>query len=160
MACWDEASSLPVDEMALVTLVSMGVDHSKAKKALQKSGNDVEKAMMWLSTDEQEEAATAGSAKNDSADPTSGSVEESETKDVDNSESSEAKEGPEDAPMAENGSNSEAAAKRLRDMEWEAQELLHRELDDILEERDLEKEYLGKDLNEEWRLVQKYRRAD
>jgi hypothetical protein len=146
---YDSAAQQTVDEMALVTLVSMGVDHSKAQTALEKNGNDVEKAMLWLSTSAAEQEVPTRQTNDDQQDASGRTPSLGE-------DGGGAEEDEGDSPMDDSES---APRDALRIIEWEAQELLRRELGDVLEVRDLEKEYLGNHLNEEWRLVQKYRQS-
>mmetsp|Transcript_19944 Transcript_19944/g.29976 ORF Transcript_19944/g.29976 Transcript_19944/m.29976 type:complete len:696 (-) Transcript_19944:1186-3273(-) len=133
-----------VDEVALVSLVSMGIDPSKAKIALEKSANDTEKAMLWLSM-----ASESGDAND-----LHGSNSNHATLCDD---STKAKAETLIGQNESRGDSDSSATSQARNAERDAQALLHRELGTILEERDLEKEYLGSALDEEWQLVQKYR---
>ena len=117
----------PVDEMALVSLISMGVEEVKAKLALQKNANNIEQALLWLST----AADTTGEAGSSNGKGPSDGKQKS---------------------VAQRGS-------QRRPLELAAKELLRQELGNILEDRNLENEYLGKSLDEEWQLVLKYRRG-
>ena len=153
-----------VDEIALATLVSMGVENRRARRALQKNGNDVEKSLLWLSqTDRQVSAAPNETSRHDNHEETG--------TDGDDGDEVMQKGGAEGIEPAETVQPDEVNNPLLPewnaeepgvgdppfDPERDARELLQRELGGILDERDLEKEYLGNSLDEEWRLLQKYR---
>jgi hypothetical protein len=59
------------------------------------------------------------------------------------------------------GETEEEAAERPRQeaKKDEAHDLLKRELREVLQERDMEKEYLGSSLEEEWDFIKKYHEA-
>jgi len=143
--------SKPVDEVALVSLISMGVGPAKAKAALQQNGNDVERAIIWYSTSITNECEA-------------GKINDSATARHDDSNQVQGNASTWDNAQDINTQNDLRAGRgsstaQMRNSEREAQELLHKELENILEERDLEKEYLGSTLDEEWQLVQKYRQS-
>ena len=151
---------VPVDDLALVTLVSMGVEDHIARRALEKSGDDVDKALLWITQhvpvrphvasrrdadrDEDNKQAEGGGE---------GLTQEDETQENDsqgdvaiNAESRPAQSGP------------EQGWTRAPDPLREAQELLRQELGyDTKERCALLDEYLGSSLDDEWRLLQKYR---
>jgi hypothetical protein len=104
-----------VEETDLVTMISMGVEESLARKALKETGN-VDAAIVWLSTVDDK-------APNEASFPPAG--------DNDSSDGN---------PMAD------------------AEELLKNELGNVLvgDSKNLEKEWLGLDLNNEWTLIEKY----
>jgi NACalpha-BTF3-like transcription factor len=141
-----------VDEMALVTLMSMGVDDAKARLALHKNDNHVDRALLWLT-------ATAGEQPGSTLGEASSSHEQQEP-DMAEIAPLNGNSGDEQAVNGPGGVSPpppELISSQQQALERAARELLHRELGDVLEERNLEKEYLGKSLDEEWHLVLKYR---
>ncbi|CAB9518888.1 Negative regulator of ubiquitin-like proteins 1 [Seminavis robusta] len=152
----------PVDEMALVTLLSMGVDDRQARLALQSNANNVEQALLWLSTTTDvttEAAAPAATGVAEESTAPTGSVQgKTEGEDEEMAPSEEVGSGQEERTQDDDEDDSAESDVHFEDtVEWAAKELLHQELGDILEERNLEKEVLGLSLDEEWRLVLKYR---
>lgn len=141
--------------MALARLVSMGVEHAKAKLSLQKTGNDVDKAMIWLST------AGANATEEDKSSKSEGQSEEEKKEEESDASGSKSigKAREETAAEDEDAQMEDAEPESEDNTEWEAQELLYREVGKVLEAsgRDLEREYLGKSLDEEWKLILKYR---
>jgi hypothetical protein len=101
----------------LVTMMSMGVEESLARQALEATGN-VDAAVVWLSTVHDKEPADK---YNNGEEPNSGN----ETS---------------DNPMAD------------------AEKLLKNELGNALlgNSKNLEKEWLGVDLDDEWNLIENY----
>ncbi|KAL3800574.1 hypothetical protein ACHAWO_009818 [Cyclotella atomus] len=104
-------------ELDLVTMMSMGVEESLARQALEATGN-VDAAVVWLSTVHDKEPADK---YNNGEEPNSGN----ETS---------------DNPMAD------------------AEKLLKNELGNALlgNSKNLEKEWLGVDLDDEWNLIENY----
>ena len=123
-----------VRDVDLTVLISMGVNAEKGREALAATGN-VESALLWLSRDD-----TAASDIND------GKIGENEIV-SNNSESDNSMD-----------STSGQAGSQHNEID-DAYELLERELGNALStdsKQLLEKEWLGVDMNEEWRLLQKY----
>jgi hypothetical protein len=152
----------PVDEMALATLLSMGIDHRKAQNALRENGNDIEKSLLWISKSDSEPEGK--STKNETNGSTETRAAASDDQEGEGSGTGEKEYGAVAGGMGvpltiENGVGGQSVnpGRSYSDETWEAHEQLRRELEGILEERDMEKEYLGNSLDDEWRLVQKYR---
>jgi hypothetical protein len=115
-----------VQEVDLVTLVSMGVEESQARRALRATGN-IDSALVWLSTLDDSEVSP-GSI--DTFAPNGRRSFDSEHPNSDNDTS---------------------------DGATEAEELLKNELGNALgNSNNLEKEWLGIDLDDEWKLIEKY----
>ena len=168
---------LAVNEEALATLISMGVETKIARKALLKSNNDIERAQMWLFTagsqpdmehDEaedkkEEQEQDASRMKEDEAPAGEDAVEAKETSPTGWDEVHATRDTGNAEETTEPGDDSEGASSDARKEEEEvdedqnALELLQQELGGILEERDIEKEYLGSSLDEEWTLLMQYR---
>ena len=153
-----------VDETALATLISMGVDNGTARRALQKSDNDTEKALLWLTRQNEEQGfgevdetvSNRNQTVSDLTAPTQvetigehrlGANDETEEGTVAHSTVSA-----NHPDLVEKGSDSE------RDLVAEAEELLQQELGHGTEV--LLDEYLGSSLDSEWRLLQKYRNPE
>jgi hypothetical protein len=142
-----------VDQISLATLLSMGLEDRMAKLALRQNGNNVDQALLWLSrrsddTKTKEEDTVDNVSRNESL---TSSIEENEN---------EADAEDDTLESTTDGHRRELEEENQRQMEYDAEELLHRELGEMLEDRDLEKEYLGSTLDEEWELVLKYRSAE
>ena len=116
-----------VQEMDLVTLVSMGVEESQARQALKTTGN-VDSALLWLSTIE----------KNNNE---SGENKESGTT---HQESIAQDDESSDSDVSDDEAN-------------KAEDMLRTELGTALRNsKNLEREWLGVDLDDEWALIEKY----
>jgi NACalpha-BTF3-like transcription factor len=138
----NQDNGIVVDQVALATLESLGVDESNAKKALAASQNNVEMALLWLTSKDDNETCDAAN--------------DDETCNVANED---------DEIMDSEEADTSSLDERLganrhdnRNQESEdAMELLQRELGAVLQEGDLEKEYLGSTLDEEWDFLVKFR---
>jgi len=150
---------LVVDEIALVQLLSMGVDETTARRVLQKSANDVEKAtLMLFSSEEREEGVPATTSSGHVGDPLKHSERTSPSLRMRSFDTKTEHDANQTAPCG--GDNETQEDEEEEEAAPSAEELLLEELGDILEERDLEKEYLGSSLEEEWQLALKYRGGD
>jgi hypothetical protein len=136
----DDDDGIAVDEVGLATLVSMGVDESIAKKALGSSQNNVEMALLWLTRKSDDESHASNE------DETINSEQADETHASNEDETINGDEADENWKQSIQEQESE-----------EAKELLERELGEVLQERDLEKEYLGSTLDEEWVFLVQFR---
>jgi hypothetical protein len=125
-----------VDEVALATLLSMGIDESLAKKALQNSQNNAESALMWVTGP--------------------GQLEECLEENLDAAGSDSAIDSNSEASGESEGSRSKRAKVEKKEIE-EAEQMLKVELGDALQERDLEQEYIGSTLDEEWEFIIRFR---
>jgi hypothetical protein len=146
------------DEIALVTLISMGVDPQMAQLSLQKNNNNIETSLLWLSSPDAAKIEETGAKREASLSVATNKVGDQQMEaDLDNDTDSDSDVDSND----DNSSSDDKPRKEAHKLEREAHELLHRELGSILGEgeRNLEKEYLGKSLDEEWLLVQKYRQT-
>lgn len=117
-----------VSDVDIATLVSMGVDEANGRNALRSTGN-VDQALLWLTKAD----ANGGVLKQDS-------TNNSEIASSSSSSSSD----DEDSPSDENDN---------------AYDFLERELGHALSSNSkdlLEKEWLGVDLKEEWKLIEEY----
>jgi hypothetical protein len=148
----NEGDGITVDQVALATLESMGVDESNAKKALAASENNVDIALLWLTRKDDDESHV---------------VNDDETLDVakEDDEITESQQAKEE--VASNASSHDESGMDQQDNHTqsvqeqeseEAEELLRQELGVVLQERDLEKEYLGSTLDEEWGFLVKFRK--
>jgi len=173
-----------VDDIALATLMSMGVAERDAKRSLSSNDNQVEQALLWLSVesnanapgtdvsigDRQEQgpqAAVAGQVPNNdfSSLPPIGVSHDTETVP-----------SPAEVPAVGSNSNesgvdgSAGAARRVTEsrqelIEREAVELLERVLGDVLQNQHGEygndkDSLLGSTLDDEWNYIQRYRRTE
>jgi hypothetical protein len=147
----NHGDAIMVDQVALATLESMGVDESNAKKALAASQNNVDIALLWLTRKDDDESHVA----ND--DETLDVAEE----DDEIMDGEQAKEEAASNPSSRDESRMDQQdnhTQSIQEQESEkAEELLRRELGAVLQERDLEKEYLGSTLDEEWGFLVKFR---
>lgn len=121
-----------VDEVELATLLSMGIDESLAKQALQNSENNAEQALVWVTGPGQLEE----------------NLDDSASYSAMNSNSVVSHEG--------EGSLAKRAKLEIEEIE-EAEQLLKVELGDALQERDMEEEYIGSTLDEEWDFINRFR---
>jgi len=138
---------IAVDDVALATLVSMGVQEPLAKKALRASENNVDASLVWLTRkddesamqeEEEEEEPPAAGEDVDMANAINGLNDES-------------------LDDANEGDEEETSHVDQEKLEFEqAMELLQRELGEALQDRDMEKEYLGSSLDEEWEYLEKF----
>lgn len=118
--------SIAVDDVALATLVSMHVNEEDAKRALQASNNNVDASLVWLTRKDDE--STAQDARGTSND------------------------NPD-----EDAHESNAAILKQKQLELdEAMNLLTRELGAALSYCDIEQQYLGSSLDEEWEYLVKF----
>lgn len=122
-----DAKRHEVNEMDLVTLMSMGVNESQARDALSATGN-TDAAIVWLSTLD----AKALDANNEDA-------AKKRTSSSSNSEDSESQ-----------------PQEKSSDVMADALELLQNELGAALSSKNLEKEWLGVDLEDEWKMIEQY----
>mmetsp|Transcript_60415 Transcript_60415/g.71794 ORF Transcript_60415/g.71794 Transcript_60415/m.71794 type:complete len:814 (-) Transcript_60415:253-2694(-) len=161
-----------VDDMALVTLISMGVDEVLGRKALRESHNDVELALLWLiKTEENGNSNLKEIAENDTParlkDDSTNQCDKSETSSVTTETSASKEIGEKDATPGKNDTSEVSSImtetnisdELRRQVEEDAEELLEKELGQVLKEGDMEKEYLGNNLDEEWQFIEKYRRG-
>jgi hypothetical protein len=139
--------SIVVDEVALATLVSMGVDEQDAKQALRASNNNTDASLVWLTSEDDKTTAQEANFA------TAGAKDEDMEEDDSNA----------DEPMSEASSRNEHESKQdkvtleQKRLETdEAMELLQQELGAALSARDMEKEYLGSSLDEEWEYLIKF----
>merc|ERR1712045_176801 len=130
--------------MDLTTLISMGVDEIVGREALKKTGN-VEQALLWLST--KESSAAVGSST--TADT---SITDDTLKDI-----------VPNPPFSSTTTTTldflETRLKEQIQAQREAQDLLITELGNAIQDgglKDLEKEWLGADLEEEFQIIEKY----
>jgi len=128
--------SFTVDQIALVSLISMGVDELIAKKALKHSKNNIEIALLWLTNDnnQSEEQNSKGNNHDDSL--IEGMINDhlenlNQTKTISNK------------------------TNKMREIK-DAEAFLEKELSEVLGEHDLEKEYYGSTLDEEFFFLQKF----
>lgn len=156
-----------VDETALATLVSMGVDNETAKRALITNSNNIERALLWLSTitnPTAREEVSGATGREDSTVLNSAetSVETSYNNDrVANTLS--ASDGETD-PNSSNGSGSAptpvTSSRVRRDtsrrQELSGEELLKRVLGGVLEKQNEGEDCLGYSLEEEWGYIMEY----
>ena len=120
-----------VQEMDLVTLMSMGVEESEARRALKATGT-VDSALLWLSTVDEKNNESRES-------------QETNTKRQNSSER--------DDEGSENCDSDDDANKAI--------EILKAELGDVLgNSKNLEAEWFGVDLDDEWTLIEKYASDD
>lgn len=119
----------PVDEMALMSLISMGVDDASAREALICNENNVEEALLWLTMTPQEKRDSMGDSDDD---------------DIEH-----------DGYFDEDEANQEDAEDAAQE---EAVELLERVLGETFQEQhNGNEEYLGNSLDEEWGYIEQYR---
>ena len=144
-----------VDELSLATLMSMGVDESMAKKALRHSHNNMETALLWL-TGQGESEEKEGEAIKSSDSFSSGESSNSS----DSTSSSEANSTATDSMEEDGMTESRSKRARVRDETKEAELLLEKELGEALQERDMEQDYFGSTLDEEWSFIEKFRALD
>ena len=136
----DNDDGIAVDEVGLATLVSMGVDESIAKEALGSSQNNVEMALLWLTRKSDDECRA--SYKDET---------------IDGEEADESHASNEDETINSDEADEKWKLSIQEQENEEAMELLERELGEVLQERDLEKEYLGSTLDEEWGFLVQFR---
>lgn len=150
---------VPVDDMALATLVSMGVEHHVARCALQKSGNDTDKALLWITQKNDQQVpvrSDVASTRGADRDEDTKQAEEGGEKVTQENEAQKDESVDVDSELAR--LSSEQGGNRAPNPLHEAQELLKQELGHDTQERcALLDEYLGNSLDDEWRLLQKYR---
>ena len=142
------APSQAVDEMALVTLLSTGIDRDLAEAALRsaagKAGDPVEAAIAWLNGVPDNSAAGTGEGGEEGK--------------------GRGKEQMSDAGSEEESSNScDTDSEKLVEsaqeegvLHEEAYELLQRELGGALQKSDLAEQHLGLTLHEERAMIDKY----
>jgi NACalpha-BTF3-like transcription factor len=149
---------MPVDDIAFVTLLSMGVEDAKARLALQNNDNNVDQALLWLTATRETWESKPTHHENSSNDGQQQQEPDADMAETPPLDESSGDEGSVNGPGGETPPSPDLIINTQQDaLEQAAQELLRRELGDVLEERNLEKEYLGKSLDEEWHLVLKYR---
>jgi len=130
-----------------------GIDRELAESAVRATGRDIEAAMLWLTLATKEEGATLVTKEEVAT------LVTKETRDGDEDEEDDAEEDAGEAD-AEAGSP-EGGTRTERELEnerWEeAEELLHRELGNSLQNKtDLTEEHLGLPLHEEKELIDHY----
>jgi NACalpha-BTF3-like transcription factor len=126
-----ENDAVAVDEVALASLISMGVDESVAREALRCNENNFEQALLWM-TGQDDTMNDEGDNEDEAAANTSTS----------------------DPEGVESEANQASAALQDNGQEIaEAEEFLREELGDALSDNDIEKEYLGSTLDEEWAFL-------
>jgi len=127
-----------------------GIDRELAESAVRATGRDIEAAMLWLTLATKEEVATL---------VTKEEVATKATRDGDEDEEDDAKEdGGEANAEADSSEGGTRTERQLEDEMWqEAEELLHRELGNSLQNKtDLTEEHLGLPLHEEKELIDHY----
>mmetsp|Transcript_26396 Transcript_26396/g.57879 ORF Transcript_26396/g.57879 Transcript_26396/m.57879 type:complete len:790 (+) Transcript_26396:259-2628(+) len=155
-----------VRDVDLTMLMSMGVEESRAREALRMTGN-VDVALLWLSQSE---------GSNSSGGPSLGDADRLNDEHRHTRSSSGTVVAPTDPTTSYNGnlissddssahtsgdgtSSSISSPSREELESRAAQELLTRELGMAIRDdsKELEKEWLGMDMNEEWALIEKYK---
>ena len=132
-----------VDKMALAQLVSMGVEEPRAKQALRSSQNDVDASLLWLATRDDKKQHIRNDtlrASNEDEPMESASLSEGSLS---------------DAASFDDGKSRDALNQEQLEFE-EAINLLQRELGEAIQDRDMEKEYLGNTLDEEWGFLEQF----
>jgi len=148
----------PVDEVALVTLVSSGVDRELAETALRSTagrGSDpVEAALEWLTGDA---GAAAVDAVGEGTGGSGGTGGKERSRDADREAGSE--EGRSDSSDSSFASSSSSDDRTMREEEARHQEAFNtfqRELGDSLQRQELGEEHLGSMLRDELYFIEKY----
>lgn len=151
-----------VDEFALATLLSMGVEESFAKQALQHSQNNAERAMIWMTEHAEEDLNVCGSSalsnsKSAETDENEGALAKQSQDDLNSSGSSSLSNSSKSGEMDESEGSLAKRARVEREEVDEAEQLLKKELGEALRDRDLEQEYFGSTLDEEWEFINRFR---
>lgn len=168
-------SRIAVDEIALASLESMGVDDATARRALEMNGNNVERAVLWITNRNDTVATADSSASSTASTPYQGTEENNEPKEKDkgvqdNADDTVADPADGNAP----GDRHDAAlvgpspipvapafdAERARmQAEREAVSFLRRVLGQVLEQQQHQGEdgFLGNSLEDEWGYLQQFR---
>lgn len=160
----DSFNDVAVDDIALTILTSMGVNEERARKALTKTGNNVDMSLLYLSNDETSNFAIAESnSSNDKKQESMGCNSTSATEKILNNCEQETSESctlttPELDKRFDQTAELELEKEKRREHK-RAQMLLEKELGCVLQEADLEKEWLGLGLDEEWNFIEKYRKS-
>lgn len=159
-----------VDDLALASLESMGVEKNRARRALEESNNDIDNAIAWL-TRQNENTCSHGDASSGS---------QSEEEDTNKTPASSNTVAPETASDVFSTTNEQAITAEGDDQkgigtgaaindgplgvvpttnpEREAFRLLERVLGEILEDQNKgNDDYLGNSLEEEWVYIEQYR---
>jgi hypothetical protein len=144
---------MPVDDLALATVVSMGFDAAVAEKALRASGGNVEDALMALTMDNtQTSAAPATTDGTEYSELPAASVEEEPAAESPGVTSGEAPELP---AAATEGGNMTAAEQKKQVLDH-AREVVEQALGQCLRKSDLDDEVAGAELEMEEALLQQH----
>ena len=155
-----------VHDVDLTMLMSMGVEESRARVALRTTGN-VDVALLWLSQSEGSDSSdgpSLGDADrlNDEHQRTrssSATVAAPTDPTANNTDNLVRSDGSSAHAGGGRTSSSSSSPSRGERESRAAQELLTRELGMAIRDdsKELEKEWLGMDMNEEWELIEKYK---
>ena len=147
----------PVDEVALVTLVSSGVDRELAEIALRRTvgrGSDpVEAALEWLTGDA---GAGAVGAVGGGAGGVGGTGGKEQLRDAGGQTSSEGGSSESSDSSFASSSSDDAKTREEDAKHQEALDTFQRELGDSLQRQELGEEHLGSMLQEELYFIEKY----
>mmetsp|Transcript_7171 Transcript_7171/g.8931 ORF Transcript_7171/g.8931 Transcript_7171/m.8931 type:complete len:717 (+) Transcript_7171:120-2270(+) len=160
----ESLNDVAVDDIALTILTSMGVSEERVRKALAKTENNVDMSLLYLSNDETSNCAIAESNSSKSKNQESmGCNSTSATEKIPNNCEQETSESCTlTIPKLDKRFNQTAELESEKEKHREhkrAQMLLEKELGCVLQEADLEKEWLGLGLDEEWNFIEKYRKS-
>jgi hypothetical protein len=148
-------SRVDVDEIALASLESMGVDDATARRALQENSNNVEMALLWLTN--QNSSMPANSEGNAVVQATTVSVNQEDAISVSSRDSS-TNQGQVATTPASASIRAANVVTPQGDAEREAINVLKQVLGEVLEEQHKgDEEFLGSSLDEEWGYIEEFR---